>query len=248
MLMGSLEGRVALVTGAAQGIGYGIAERLAADGAAVVVADRAAGPAGAAADKITGAGGTALAVAGDVRSSVDLDQWVAVAEQRFGFVDILVNNAAVACNKPFVDQTEQDWDLVVDTDLKGPFLCCKAVVPQMIRQGRGVILNISSMAALQYGGVPHVPYAAAKAGIIVMTRDLAQELGPHGIRVVAIAPGPILTPMSAHSLSDETRRAVTERVALRRWGDPSDIAAAAAFLVSDEGRFVTGITVPVAGG
>jgi 3-oxoacyl-[acyl-carrier protein] reductase len=246
--MGSLHGRVALVTGAAQGIGYGIAERLAAEGAAVVVVDREAGPAEAAADKIAAAWGSALGLAGDVRSPADSGMWVAAAEQRFGPVDILVNNAAVARNKPFVDQTEEDWDLVVDTDLKGPFLCCKAAVPQMIRRGRGVILNISSMAALQYGGVPHVPYAAAKAGLIVMTRDLAQELGPHGIRVVAIAPGPVLTPMSAHSLSDETRRAITERVALRRWGDPGDIAAAAAFLVSEEGRFVTGVTVPVAGG
>jgi 3-oxoacyl-[acyl-carrier protein] reductase len=246
--MGSLDGRVALVTGAAQGIGYGIAERLAADGAAVVVVDREADAAEAASSKIAAAGGTAAGLAGDVRSPGDPGRWVAAAEERFGSVDILVNNAAVACNKPFVDQTEQDWDLVVDTDLKGPFLCTKAVVPQMVRQGRGVILNISSMAALQYGGVPHVPYAAAKAALIVMTRDLAHELGPNGIRVVAIAPGPVLTPMSAHSLSDETRRAITERVALRRWGDPGDIAAVAAFLVSDEARFVTGITVPVAGG
>jgi 3-oxoacyl-[acyl-carrier protein] reductase len=163
-------------------------------------------------------------------------------------VDILVNNAAVACNKPFVEQTVEDWDLVVDTDLKGPFLCCKAVVPRMIERGSGVILNISSMAALQYGGVPHVPYAAAKAGIIVLTRDLAQELGPHGIRVNAIAPGPVLTPMSARTLTEQTREAITQRVALRRWGEPDDIAVAAAFLVGDGGRFITGVTVPVGGG
>lgn len=246
--MGSLDGKVALVTGAAQGIGYGIAERFGTDGAAVVLTDRDVGPVESAARRLADQGISALGLAGDVRSTSDIGRWAAAAEREFGPVDILVNNAAVACNKPFVEQTVEDWDLVVDTDLKGPFLCCKAVVPRMIERGSGVILNISSMAALQYGGVPHVPYAAAKAGIIVLTRDLAQELGPHGIRVNAIAPGPVLTPMSARTLTEQTREAITQRVALRRWGEPDDIAVAAAFLVGDGGRFITGVTVPVGGG
>ena len=246
--MGSLDRRVALVTGAAQGIGYGIAVRFGAEGAAVVLTDRDPESIESAARRLADAGVSALGLAGDVRSVGDIDRWVATTEREFGSLDVLVNNAAVTRNKPFVEQTVEDWDLVVDTDLKGPFLCCKAVVPQMMERGTGVILNISSMAALQFGGIPHVPYAAAKAGVVAMTRDLAQELGPHGIRVNAIAPGPVLTPLSAQTLSEQARDDITQRVALRRWGEPGDIAAAATFLVSDEGRYITGVTLPVSGG
>ena len=246
--MGCLDGRVALITGSAQGIGFGIAERFAAEGAAVVLTDLHGDAVESAAETLVARGHAALGVAGDVRSEDDIARWRDDAAERFGWLDIVVNNAAVARNVPFVEQTVADWDLVVDTSLKGSFLVCKAFVPDMIERGTGVILNIASMAALQFGGVPHIPYTAAKAGLVAMTRDLAHELGPLGIRINAIAPGPVMTAMSRQTLSSEIRDAISQRVALRRWGTPSDVAAAATYLVSDEAIFVTGVTLPVSGG
>jgi 3-oxoacyl-[acyl-carrier protein] reductase len=241
----ALAGKVALVTGASQGIGLGIAQRLSSDGALVVLADRNEEKVKSAAAEINSEGGDAVAATGDVRNQTDIANWIAAGG---GHIDILVNNAAVANNKPFTEQTVDDWDLVVDVNLKGPFLTCKAVVPLMTERGGGSIINIASMAALQYGGVPHIPYTASKAGLLAMTRDLAHELGAAGIRVNAIAPGPILTQMSRDTLSDEVRDSIGSQVALRRWGVPEEVASVVSFLAGPESAFVTGVTLPVNGG
>ena len=166
--------------------------------------------------------------------------------ERFGKIDILVNNAGMVVVKPMVEQTEADWDRVLDVNLKGVFLCCRHVLPEMIARKRGAIVNIASIAAFHVT-VAHVPYAASKAGVVALTRDLAYEVGRLGIRVNAIAPGPIETPM-ARIVSAEQRQAIARNILLGRMGQPEDIGEAVVFLASDAASFITGATLPVSGG
>jgi 3-oxoacyl-[acyl-carrier protein] reductase len=165
----------------------------------------------------------------------------------FGKVDILVNNAGVVVVKPIADQTEADWDKVLDVNLKGVFLCCHRVVREMVKQKGGAIVNIASIAAFHYT-VPHVPYAASKAGVVAITRDLAYEVARYGVRVNAIAPGPIETPMMGSALTQQQKDAYAKSIPLNRLGQPQDIGNAAVFLASDEASFITGATLPVSGG
>jgi 3-oxoacyl-[acyl-carrier protein] reductase len=157
-----------------------------------------------------------------------------------------VNDAGRVLVKPMVEQSEADWDRIIDTNLKGVFLCCRYVVPEMITRKRGAIVNIASITAFHVT-VLHVPYAASKAGIVALTRDLAYEIARYGIRVNAIAPGPIETPMS-QAVCAEQRQGIIRTVPLGRMGQPEDIGQAVAFLASDAASFITGVTLPVAGG
>ncbi len=238
--------RVAIVTGSGQGMGRGIARCLARAGAHVVIAEQAAERIAPAVAEIEDLGVSSLGIPTDVSRADDVRRMVQQTLERFGKIDILVNNAGVVVIKPLIEQTEADWDRVLNTNLKGVFLCCREVVPHMIARKRGAIVNIASIAAFHVT-VPHVPYAASKAGVVALTRDLAYEVGPQGVRVNAIAPGPIETGMS-RIVTEEDRQARARSILLGRMGQPEDIGETAVFLVSDAASYITGATLPVSGG
>jgi 3-oxoacyl-[acyl-carrier protein] reductase len=192
-------------------------------------------------------GTQALGVQANVTQASEVERLVQETLGRFGKIDILVNNAGVVIVKSITEQTEADWDKVLNVNLKGVFLCCHRVVQEMIKQKQGAIVNIASIAAFHYT-VPHVPYAASKAGVVALTRDLAYEVARHNIRVNAIAPGPIETPMMSSALTPQQKEGYAKQVPLGRLGQPHDIGNAAVFLVSDEASFITGTTLPVSGG
>jgi len=243
-----LAGKVAIVTGASRGIGQAIAERFATEGARVVV-NYLAGAAGANAvvDQIAATGGEAIAVQADVASSADVAALVAAALERFGRVDILVNNAGVMFTKPTLETTEAEWDQTIATNLKGPYLCSKAVAPIMIRQGSGAIVNISSNSGLYHpSAMRFTEYVVSKAGVNGLTKAMALAFGPQ-IRVNAICPGWIRTDM-LEEIDPAIHERILDETALKRWGTPADIASAAVYLASDESSFVTGELHIVAGG
>jgi 3-oxoacyl-[acyl-carrier protein] reductase len=243
----SLAGRTALVTGAATGIGRATAAMLAAAGARVVV--NHLGQAAVAAEVvriIRERGGHAAAVEADVTGAGAVGEMVRESETLFGPIDILVNNAGVIQEKPFVDTTEADWDFVVGTDLKGVFLCCRAVLPGMAARGRGCVINVAS--ELGYlGRARYAPYCAAKAGVIGLTRSLAREFAP-AIRVNAIAPGPIDTPMLSVEHMSAAMLEQERDIPARRVGTPDEIAGTALFLASDLASFYYGQVLSPNGG
>lgn len=246
-----MTGKVAVVTGGGSGIGLGVAERLAADGARVAVLDLDLAAARAAADRITATGGVALACAADVSDRAAIDRALAEVRSAFGPVAILVNSAGMAGFKKFLNITEETWNQIIAVNLTGTFHCCQAVAPDMIAAGWGRIVTISSSSA--QGGQPLMThYVASKAGVIGFTKALALELGPSGITVNTIPPGFIDTPMTRRSeergLLGGTVDDHAARTPVRRPGLPEDIAAACAFLTSEEAGYLTGQVFGVNGG
>jgi 3-oxoacyl-[acyl-carrier protein] reductase len=243
-----LDGRVAIVTGASRGIGRAIAERYAAEGARVVVNSVSGSPAAAAVvEAINGRGGEAIGVQADVSRSPDVADLVAATMDRFGRIDILVNNAGVMITKGVLETSEDDWDRTIDINLKGPYLCSKAVAPIMIRQGGGTIVNMSSNSGLYHpSAMRFTEYVVSKAGLNGLTKAMALALGPQ-IRVNAICPGWIRTDM-IEVVDPEVHQRILDETALGRWGTPDDIASSAVFLASDEAAFITGELLIVAGG
>lgn len=239
--------KVAVVTGGSRGIGRAIALRLAEGGATVVVNyHRNEAAAAEVVDQIKANGGDALAVQADVSQVADAQALMAAAKKAFGSIDILVNNAGTTRDTLIMRMSEEDWDIVIDTNLKGTFNCIKAASRQMMRQRSGRIVNITSVAGLA-GNAGQANYASAKAGIIGLTKTIAKELGSRGVTCNAVAPGFVYTDLTS-SLPEELIQLAVDRTPLGRTGTPEDTAAAVAFLVSDDASFITGQTLAVDGG
>lgn len=244
----SVSGKVAIVTGAAQGIGRAVAERLAASGASVALVDVHAEGVGRAADAVRDRGGKAFAVVADVSDRQQVRRMVDEVVAAYGTVDILVNNAGVLRSTPIVEMTEAEWDLVLDVCLKGAFLCSQAVLPLMMARRSGKIVNVSSLAARSTSVLGGAAYTAAKAGLLGFSRHLAREAAPYGITVNALCPGATDTPMTRAGATPERFEEVGRIVPLGRWGLPREQADVVLFLVSDAASFMTGATVDVNGG
>ncbi|MFM1885450.1 MAG: 2-dehydro-3-deoxy-D-gluconate 5-dehydrogenase KduD [Pseudomonadota bacterium] len=241
-----LTGKVALVTGANTGIGQAIALALAAAGADVAVAGRSAPQDTLAGIAATGRRG--LDIRADLSSTAPVQGVVGQVVDGLGRLDVLVNNAGIIRRNDLQDFTEEDWDAVVDTNLKTLFFLSQAAARHMLSRGSGKIINIASLLSFQ-GGIRVPSYAAAKSGVAGVTRAMANELAPKGIQVNAIAPGYITTNNTAALQADETRnRQILERIPSGRWGRPEDIAGAAVFLASPASNYVTGHILAVDGG
>jgi gluconate 5-dehydrogenase len=241
--------RVALVTGAARGLGFAIAKGLANAGAAVVLNGRDAAALERAARTIDEGGGRNTTFATfDVTDRDAVRDGVADIETRHGSIDILVNNAGIQRRHPIAEFPAQDWDAIIATNLTAPFLVAQAVIPGMVKRGRGSIVNIASLTS-ELGRPTIVPYTAAKGGVRQLTRGLATELGPTGVRVNAIAPGYFVTEMNRALIDDKAfDEWVRGRTPMRRWGDPDELAGTAVFLCSDAASYITGQTIFIDGG
>lgn len=249
--MFSLKDKVAIVTGARRGIGRGIALSLAKAGADVVVSDVSQEDCQKVVEEIEGLGRKSLAAKCDVTKKSEVEEMVKKTVEEFGKVDILVNNAGVAGMKPFLEMTEEDWDRVLDINLKGQFLCAQAAAKEMVRQKWGRIVNIASIAVGQMGVgfAQSAHYCASKGGVTAMTEAMAVEFAPLGINVNTIGPGVIETAMTEDFLADEKMRQwLLSRIPKGRFGQVEDVAAAAVFLASDEADYITGATLFVDGG
>lgn len=242
-----LSGKVAVVTGGSRGIGGAVCRRLAAQGAAVVVnyAGRAAAASDVVAD-IVSAGGRALAVQADVSDSSACAALCARVVDEFGSLDILVNNAGITRDGLLVRMSDDDWNDVVGTNLSGVFYMSRAAGKIMMKQRSGSMVNITSVVGL-VGNAGQANYSAAKAGVIGLTKSVARELAPRHVRANAVAPGFIETDMTA-DLAEQVCEAARAQIALGEFGQPGDIAAAVAFLASDEARYITGQVLAVDGG
>jgi 3-oxoacyl-[acyl-carrier protein] reductase len=250
--MGRLDGRVAFLTGAARGIGAATAAKLASEGAAVVITDMDAGPAEETAASIRSGGAKALSIGLDVTNRDQLDAAAARAAQELGRLDILVACAGITRDNLLFRMTDDDWDGVIDTHLKGSFMAARATQKYMVDQRYGKMIFTSSTSAL--GNRGQANYSTAKAGLQGLTRTLAIELGPFGINVNAVAPGFIETRMTQQTAErvgmdwEEFKANAAKNTPVRRTGKPEDVANVIAFLVSDESSFVSGQVVYVAGG
>lgn len=242
--------RVVLITGAGRGIAKRIALTFAEDGDRIAVVDLVEERAKGTADEIAASGGAAIAIQCDVRDEPSVRAMVERVVDSFGRVDVLVNAAGGYTTSflPSHETTEEEWDMVVDSNLKGTFLCCKAVIPHMMRNGGGKIINFSSNAGRTSSPVLGCHYTAAKAGVLGLTRHLAKEYASHNILVNTIAPGPARGERAKELLTEETEAALISQIPLKRLAEPEDIAGVVFFLASDAARFITGATLDVNGG
>lgn len=242
-----LESRVALVTGAGQGIGKAIAVAMAREGAAVVVTDVNEANARAVGDEIAAGGGRALSLVMDVADEASVQATTATALSKMGRLDILVNNAGIYLSSPVEDMAEDEWDRVIGVNLTGTFLCSRSVAPHMIARGSGRIISLASGRALQ-GARNGAHYAATKAGIIGFSRSLALELSPRGITVNVICPGITDTAQPRGHMAEKDIFAQAGAIPLGRIGQPADLTGPAVFLASEAAGFITGQTIVVNGG
>jgi NAD(P)-dependent dehydrogenase (short-subunit alcohol dehydrogenase family) len=235
-----LTGRVAVITGSGHGIGAATARRLANAGASIVVNDLIADRAEEVAKELVAAGAAAAAVPADVADPAEVDRLTAEALERFGKIDILVNNVAVQRHKPFLDHTIEDWDALFAVNVRSYFLCLRAVLPHMVERKSGAVVNVASIAAL-HTTTGHPGYAATKGAVVSLTRDLAYEFAPLGVRINGVAPGP--TDSKNYGLTPANLGVLVEPI-----GQPEDIAEVIGFLVSDAARYVVGDIVIASGG
>ena len=247
-----LDGKIAIVTGAGRGIGKAIAMLLAREGATVVVDDIVPETMQRTADEIKSQGGTALAFKADVRNKAEVQNLMRTTIEDFKEIHILVNNAGITQHAPLIEMTEEDWDAVLDTDLKGVFNCIQAVSSYMMQQHYGKIINIASVVGTGTFNAGMANYAAAKAGVIQLTKVAARELGPYGINVNAVAPGVIITDITySRRGQEEVERYIEDKKkvsVLGRVGQLEDIANLVLFLASDESSFITGQVICADGG
>ena len=241
-----LHNKVSIITGAAQGIGLATALKFAHEGAIVVVCDVKQAAVDDAVEQCIATGAQAIGLVVDVTQRTMVDAMVKTVLEKFGRIDVLVNNAGITQDARLQKMTLEQFDRVIDVNLRGVFHCAQAVTDTMVAQGSGVILNASSVVGI-YGNFGQTNYAATKFGVIGFTKTWSRELGPKGIRVNAVAPGFIQTPILS-TIPEKVIHEMTDRVPLKRLGKPEDIANVYAFLASDEAAYINGTVIEVAGG
>lgn len=242
-----LKDKVAIVTGGASGIGFAIAAKFASEGAKVVIIDIAGDKAEEAAERIRKSGGEAIAFQGDVSSRGRVEEIISEVLRRYGKIDILVNNVGIYRGKPFWEEPLEFWELLFKVNVLGIVIPSQVVVKHMMERRSGVIINISSKAAV-VGEPGHAAYSASKGAVLSLTRAMAVELAPYNIRVNAICPGPTETPLLFAVTDENERKRMASRCILGRLAKPEDIAGAALYLASDEASYVTGQALIVDGG
>ena len=244
--MKRLDNKVSIITGAAQGIGLATALKFAEEGATVIVCDMKPAGVDAALAMVRARGAQAQGYAVNVTDRAAIDAMVAAVKDHYGHIDVLVNNAGITKDARLQKMTLEQFDAVIDVNLRGVFHASQAVLPTMVAQGSGVILNASSVVGI-YGNFGQTNYAASKFGVIGFTKTWSRELGPKGIRVNAVAPGFVETPILA-TIPDKVLQQMREQVPLHRLGKPEEIANVYAFLASDEASYVNGAVIEVSGG
>lgn len=242
-----LKGKCAIITGASRGIGKAVALKLASLGANIVLNYRSNEKEALEVEsEIKNMGVDTLCVKGDISKSEEVENLIACAKEKFGTIDIMVNNAGITKDTLILRMKEEDFDSVIDVNLKGVFNCLKAITPVMVKQKHGKIINLSSVVGIS-GNAGQVNYSASKAGVIGMTKSLAKEVGSRGINVNAVAPGYIQTDMT-DALGDKFKEEIKKNIPLKRLGTAEDVAEVVAFLSSDSANYVTGQVIQVDGG
>ena len=246
-------GKAALVVGGTSGIGLSTAELFVRRGATVMLAGRSTGKGEAAAARLVELGGNVAFVHTDVRDEARVQSLVAETLATFGRLDVVVNSAGIVNRLQLTDMAQSDWDLILDTNLRGVYLVCKHTLPHMVEQGAGALINVASYLGAFGARDTLAAYGASKAGVVALTRSLALQVGPHGVRVNAICPAFIVTPLNEHIIRDAPNPSAKEKEIARpyplgRLGRPSDVAAAILFLASEEASWITGTSLLVDGG